>query len=205
MRTTTSILEMADGRRSWTDGVLVSRDAPPIQLQVDARLAYLGPTELEIRGLAHAERHHWVETRDGEVRRLLVAQFEGFLPSNDERYRYRLPDPVEMGGLTWGRWTMAYAASRSDAPEVADTAALLERHGLQLADELVAARYATIVAADARHELLLFMHEPLRAVGHTLRSAAAADGDLRPGLESVAAELHARFRRIVRVEALASD
>ena len=54
-------------------------------------LRYIGATSLEIKAIAlgapslgdGARRH---------VSRMLVVQFESFLPSNDERYQYRLPD-----------------------------------------------------------------------------------------------------------------
>jgi hypothetical protein len=190
---------MADGRRTWSDGELISMHGPAIRLRVDPRLRYLGATDLEIRGIAVAERHHWVEARDGEVRRLLVAQFERFLATNDERYVYRLPDPVELGGLIWGRWTAGYRASESDAPEVTDTATLLARHDLRIADELVMARYATIVEPDRRDELLLFLHEPVERLGHRLEELVDEEGSLRPEHRGLGTELHARARRAVRV------
>lgn len=189
---------MAEPVRSHLDGVLLSTALPPLRLEVDPSLRYLGATEVVIKNLARAERHYFVDSRDGEVRRMLVAQFEGFLPTNDERYRYPLPDPVLMGGETWGSWVFAYSVDRSESAETADTIGFLAGHGLALPDEQLMARYARILEPDARHEVLVFYNEPLRRLGHTL-GTIAIDGELRPDYASVATELKARARRAFNV------
>ena len=85
-----------------------------------------------------------------------------------------------MAGETWGSWVFCYAVGGEDpAPETLDTVRHLREHGLELEDEQVMARYARIIGDDARHEVLIFYHEPLRALGHTL-ATASADGELRP-------------------------
>jgi len=190
---------MDDGRRTWADGVLASTDAPPIRMAVDATLTYLGATELEIAGIALAERHHWVDARDGRLRRLLVAQFEHFLPTSDERYQYRLPDPVTLAGITFGRWTFGYRLADAKAPETADTVAFLATHDLILEGEQLMARYATILGEEARHELLFFFPEPVRRLGHALATLVDDAGALRAAHAAVGTELHARARRAFRL------
>ena len=190
---------MDDGRRTWAGGILTSTDAPPIRMAVDPTLPYLGATELEISGIALAERHHWVDARDGRLRRLLVAQFEHFLPTSDERYQYRLPDPVTLAGITFGRWTFGYRLADAGAPETADTVAFLAAHDLVLEEEQLMARYATILGEQSRHELLVFFHEPVRRLGHALTSLVDEDGALRAAHAGVGIELHARARRAFRI------
>ncbi len=111
----------------------------PIELAVEDRLQDVGRTALEIKGLALAHRSHFVEARDGVVRRMLVVQLESFLPSNDEAYRYPLPDPVTLGGATWGSWVFCYSVAQEmaedPAAETADTVRHLEARGLRLEDE----------------------------------------------------------------------
>lgn len=186
-------------RRIERDG-LVSAETPAMRLLVDPTMSHLDSTELIIKDIARAERHYFVETREGVVRRMLVAQFEGFLDDNDERYRYPLPDPVEMGGETWGSWIVCYSLAAGGAPETADTIEVMRRHQLALDDELVMARYARIVEPDARHEVLVFYTEPLRPLGHSLASASV-DGDLRPEYSALGTDLKARARRAFRVTA----
>jgi hypothetical protein len=180
--------------RPVVDNQLVSPEHPALRMRVDPGLPYLGATELEIKGLAWAERHHFVEHRDGHVRRMLVVQFEGFLPTTDEVYRYPLPDPVTLGGDTWGTWVFGYAVAHSTAPETADTGRFLADRRLALDDEQIMARFARILGKDARHEILIFYHEPLGRLGYSLGSIF--DGDVIPPVyASVATELKARARR----------
>ena len=188
--------------REVVGGALVSPADPPMRLAVDRTLRYVGATSLVIKGLARAERHHWIASVRGRVQRMVVAQFEGFLPSNDQAYRYRLPDPVTMGGETWGSWIFCYSLSQevADEPEAesADTVRHLSTIGLELEDEQVMVRYARIVGDDARNEVLIFYNEPLQPLGHSL-ATASEDGSLRPGLESLGIDLRARARRAFRV------
>jgi hypothetical protein len=188
--------------REVVGNALISPADPPMRLEVDRTLRYAGATSLVIKGLAQAERHHWIASVRGRVQRMVVAQFEGFLASNDEAYRYRLPDPVTMGGETWGSWIFCYSVARevADEPgaESADTVRHLSGVGLELEDEQIMVRYARIVGDDARNEVLIFYNEPLRPLGHTL-ATACEDGSLRAGLESLGVDLRARARRAFRV------
>lgn len=190
------------GERQVIGGELVSSSGPALRIRVDPALRHIGASELEIRGLALAERHHFVDAPDGHVRRMFVVQFEGFLPSNDETYRYRLPDPVTMGGETYGSWVFGYSLAREieeePGAESADTARFLAAHGLSLDDEQLMARYARIIEPDARRELLLFYHEPLRPLGHTL-SSLCEEGEVRAAHASVGVELRARARRAFEI------
>lgn len=181
--------------RTVEDGALVSADLPPMRMEVDPTLGYLGASELDIKGIAHAERHYFVQARDFRVRRMLVVQFEGFLPTNDETYRYSLPDPVELGGEEWGTWVFCYSLAASTAPETLDTNAILRRSELDLHDELITVRFGRIVGPDARDEVLIFYSEPLRHLGHSLASLAIDDGSLRPQHAAIATDLKARARR----------
>ena len=188
--------------REVVGGALVSPADPPMRLAVDRTLRYVGAASLVIKGLAHAERHHWIASRHGRVQRMVVVQFEGFLASNDERYRYPLPHPVTLGGETWGSWVFCYSVSQemADEPdaESADTVRHLSHIGLELEDEQVMVRYARIVGDDARNEVLVFYNEALQPLGHTL-ATACEEGVLRPGLESLGIDLRARARRAFRV------
>ena len=190
------------GVRGVVDGELVSPSGPALRIRVDPALRSIGATELEIKGLALAERHHFVDAPDGHVRRMLIVQFEGFLPSNDETYRYLLPDPVTIGGETYGSWVFGYSLSREieeePGAESADTARLLAARGLEIDDEQLMARYARIIEPEARRELLLFYHEPLRPLGHSLASICE-EGEVRAAHASVAVELRARARRAFEI------
>ena len=81
-RTSWTSRPMSEPLRRTNGDTLVSTATPAMRMQIDAAMPFLGSTEIVIKGIAHAERHYFVEARDGQVRRMLVAQFEGFLSDN---------------------------------------------------------------------------------------------------------------------------
>ena len=81
--------------RGYADGVFESDDRPPLRMRVVPELRYLGSFLFDLKQVARVERHVFVETENALVRRMLVLQFEGFLPNVDEMYRYALTDPRE--------------------------------------------------------------------------------------------------------------
>jgi hypothetical protein len=160
-------------------------------MRVDPSLAYVGASSFDIKGVALAERHYFVEADVRRVRRMLVVQFEGFLDSNEEVYRYSLPNPVILGGETFGSWVFGFSVASATAPELDDTLRVMSAHGLELEDEQVFARFARIVGDDARHEVLVFYQENIRDLGHSL-DELCEDGVVRPQFADVARALEQR-------------
>ena len=178
----------ADGRRpvrELRDGVLVSEALPALRLRVHEVFVYVGNTEVILRDLARAERHHWVRAEDGRVEGLVVVQFEGFLEGVEETYRFGIPKtdlagsnyrytprPVTLGDAEYVHNTWAFdnadGARRNPGAEAAATLELLADRGLRLDDALIMSRYARIVGSERRDELILFYIEPLAASGHSL-------------------------------------
>ena len=159
---------------------------PPFRVEVDASFRSIGATELIIKGIALAERHHYVDATDGVLSRLVVVQLESFLPDNAHTYHYPLPDPISLGGRVWGQWVFGYRPEREDgggpSAETADTLALLASHGLRFDGPQLMARIATILEPDARSERLVFYHEPLRAAGLDLDAFDSTGAPLAPAL-----------------------
>jgi len=133
-----------------------------MRLRPAAGLTYAGAVELSIEGIALATRHHFVSPATGVVERMVVVQFEHFT-TPDKRYEYELPDPIVLGGETYGRWAfeLSVAAQRAANPdkEVAATASHLEAQGLELPDRHAVGRFARILEEDPRYEVLVFFHE----------------------------------------------
>ena len=149
--------------RGYADGVFTSDDLPPLRMRVAPELRYLGFFLFDLRQIARVERHVFVETERALVRRMLVLQFEGFLPNVDDVYRYALTDPRELGGERYGRRASVLSVSeeRAGSPnaEMTHTATFLESKGLVLPDRHAVARFARIVGERRRRELLIFYHE----------------------------------------------
>lgn len=149
--------------RGMQGDVFVSERLPALHIRVAPPMRYIGSFDFDLKGIARAERHVFVEDSEGTVTRMLVLHFEGFLPGVADAYRYALHDPRALGGVTYGSsaGVLSVRDERTEAPEgeMAHTAAFIAGHGLVLPDRHAVARYARIVGDDRRSELLVFYHE----------------------------------------------
>lgn len=186
-RPTNTAADSAGGKKSargMRAGVFVSDTLPPLRLRPDSALSYLGAHPFTIGDIAAGERHVFVEAGEGGVvRRMLVLQFEGMLPTTSRTYRYPMTNPVVLGGRTFASNAIMYRVAdalrqRPDG-ELAATVAFLEARGLALPDTQTMARYATVLDRERRHELLIFYHEsgaPVDSIGsRALRSFTVQD------------------------------
>ncbi len=185
--------------RGMRDGVFVSDSLPALRLTPGPGLVYLGAHPFRIGAVAQGERHVFADHARGVVRRLLVLQFESILPSSTEEYRYRITNPVELSGVPYRHSVHFYRVSDSlrEAPdsELALTVEFLRERGLTLPDEQAMDRYARVIGADKKHELLIFYHEGLADWGRGGVEALAVDGVPRPEAAPLAAALSERARK----------
>ena len=163
-----------------------SEAEPRIALRIVPGYRYLGRLEFPLGESALVDRHYWVDAEGGKIRRLIVFQFEGFLPGVEGQYRFSLPKPESQGGSNYrysatgirlgGReyihntWAFDHEASAREGPgkESDRTLRFFAKHGLEFDAELIMSRFAGIVGHDARRELILFYMEPLAASGYSL-------------------------------------
>jgi hypothetical protein len=185
--------------REMRGGVFVSEALPALRLTPGPGLVYLGAHPFRIGAIAAGERHVFVDQTNGVVRRLLVLQFESILPASTEEYRYRITNPVELGGIPYRHSVHFYRLSDSigEAPdsELALTVEFLKERGLTLPEEQAMARYARVIGADRKHELLIFYHESLADWGRGGVDALAIDGSPRPEVATLARDFSERARK----------
>jgi len=185
----------APTRRTFSRGIFTSPALPAIRLQVAPAFRYLGCVAIRIGDLAAGERHVFAEVEGQRVRRLIILQFEGFLPGTQEIYRYPVRNPVTLGNLEFGHTTFAFSVARSIAQgpgtEADSTRAFLQRQGLEWPDAQLATRFARIVGTERRNELLIFYHENVADSGHSL-DEIVSDGDLRPEFAALPAQVTQR-------------
>src|SRR6185436_3065751 len=84
---------------SYHDGVLRSDLGLTLRIRVAHELRYVGSFAFELAHVAAVERHVFAQG-EPDIRRMVVVQFESFLPSVNEQYRYALRDPQVLGGET---------------------------------------------------------------------------------------------------------
>jgi hypothetical protein len=181
----------------------ISDDLPPLRMELDPAFDYAAVSSFDLKGIARVERHHFVESDGRQVRRLLMLQFEGFLPDNTKTYTYAITNPVRLGGLTYRQdiFGFSVAAEIAEEPEaeLAHTARLLTQQGYTAEDELMMVRYATILGDDRRNEFLIFYVESISAAGRT-RAELFVDNALRPEFAAVGEALAARALASFRFE-----
>jgi hypothetical protein len=169
---------------SYRDGVLRSELGLALRIRVAPELRYLGSVAFELARLAAVERHVFA-LGEPDIRRMVVVQFEGFLPNVTDQYRYALRDPQVLGGDTYGRManelSLREELAESPHAEMAHTDAFLQSKGLRLGDRQAVARYARIVGEDRRKEILIFFHEIGGSVDGVLERAANAFQLWSPG------------------------
>ena len=145
------------------DGATLTSDIGlELPLRVSRDFAYVGSVSFVLKQLAQVERHHFVDAQPSP-RRLIVVQFERYLPGVGSGYHYALEDPIRLGGESYGRTSniLRVAEERAEEPgaEMDRTADFLASRGIALGDQHAVARYARIVGVDRRAEVLVFYHE----------------------------------------------
>jgi len=175
---------------------IVSERLPRIRVRVAPEIRYLGEHPIRIRDVAAGKRYVFAETaKEKTVVRMVITQFEGFLPGIDDIYRYRFDGAPVMGGLPFRQngFASSTRAELAENPgsEVEATMRFLDEKGLSVPDGLAIHRFVTIGDDTRRNEMILFYMEPLAALG-----IADASKSLSPAALGKLAE-HARRAFVV--------
>lgn len=166
-----SVCARNDERRV-VNNLLISDKLPKIKIAVDKKFKYAGRFDFKIRDVAAGERHVFVDAKNGRVKRMFIAQFEGFLPGVDDFYRYSFDNAQLFGAHKFRHNTFAYSSkeSRRENPENEGvlTVDFLQKKGYSVEDELMASRFLTVPDEEKKHELILFYIENVSAANHAL-------------------------------------
>lgn len=158
---------------------LESLRLPEISFKVNDSFRYLGSFDFTLDGKVSGERHIFVESRNNQVTRLFIAQFEHFLPTSEDIYRYSFQDALEIKGHKFKQNTFAYnnhlAVKNKPKREAALTAQFLERQGLSLPNELMLSRYVALGDQNRKSELILFYAEDVAQTPHSINDFYIGD------------------------------
>jgi hypothetical protein len=185
-------------QRYVEDNVLISTALPAIRVAVAPAFRYIGKFDFRIRDVAAGERHVFADAPAGQVERLFIAQFEGFLPQVQDTYKYSFADAQVFAGQRFKHGAYAFSnravAEENPHDEAALTARFLGDQGLTIADEQMMSRFVTVPDAARRHELILYYIENVSPTGHTLAEFYEGE-DETPLWQQIAADLTARSLR----------
>ena len=181
---TTTITKAAEPKNMnqfMTDGVLISREEPSLAIDVADDFEFVGRHPFTIRDVAAGERFVFVQAEAQQIQRLLMIQFEGFLPGVDEFYRYDLSGkpvvanyPFRSNGYAFN---IVEDMTTNPKSESAATYPFLESKGFSVPDELMMWRSLT-VADDARNkEMIIFYIEDVKSAGLTLADLYVDDAE----------------------------
>lgn len=154
-----------------------SSENPVLVLTVDRHFKYLGSLPFTIDGVAAGYRYLFVQAGPSKhVQKMFVIQHEGFLPSANDTYRYKITTPAKLGHFDYQHTVILddNAARIREEPdkEAAATQRFLSNRGYSLGPELVMARFARPVGEARRHEIIFFCFENLASYGHKLSDFA---------------------------------
>jgi len=151
-------------RRHVEERVLHSSACPALDIEVSHAFEYVGRHAFLLRESAAGERFVFVDADSSRrVERVIIAQFEGFLPGVDDAFGYDFSNAREIAGHRFRANTFAFsngaAAEENPGGEAPLTANLLRENGYSFDDEWMMARLLTVPDDAKRNELILFYVE----------------------------------------------
>jgi hypothetical protein len=180
-------------RRSVQGQTIRSESAPALSLTFDPAFKHIGGDRFDLYGVADAELHLFVDAdAQKNVRRYYWVQFEGYLPDNDETYKYDEPI-VNVSGLDF----YVGAAVRKSGGELragSDSehmVKLLTAQGYKMPALYIRERMVHMTDASKRNELMIIYGEDAAPIG--IKAADVDDeGRVKSGWEKITTDLHKR-------------
>lgn len=158
--------------------VLTSAETPKVRLKFDKGFKYIGSQDFILYDVAHAEQHFFVHAdNQGRINRMYWVQFEGYLPTNTQTYRYKANKTINLGGFDF--IADAYARNVKASPGRPDSdgnraRVFLESKGYKMtSDEVLSQRLVHLVDEAKRNELMIIYLEDLSAMGLTASDLAS--------------------------------
>jgi hypothetical protein len=150
--------------RSVAGRTITSPSNPRATIEVGEGLRYVGGQQFVLYGVANAEQHFFVEAAaDGTVRRLYWMQFEGYLPDNDQQYRYASTDVRKIGPFDFFVDVLSPSGPPRPNSDSAHMRAFMEQHGLKLSERGATVRFVHLTDTTKRNELMIIYREALDA------------------------------------------
>ena len=140
--------------------VLTSSSLPSIRLKFDNHFKYAGTQRFVLYGRSQAEQFFFVDAdKSGQIRRMYLVQFEGYLPNTNATYDYAVTETVALQGQT-------YIVNSASVPSVSDllkqepesdaarAVEFLKRKGLHMHDSIKYRRFVRLVDDAKRNEFI---------------------------------------------------
>lgn len=189
--------------RNVNGQTLSSTATPAIRLKFARDFKYVGSQDFILYDVARAEQYFFVDAdKQGRIKRMYWVQFEGYLSSNTNTYRYKINKTVNIGGFDF--IADAYARNVKANPGRTDSdgsraRGFLEKQGYRMmSDEVMSQRLVHLVDETKRNELMIIYLEDLSAMRLTAADLAPG-GSAATRWEEVSAGLLERARKGMEV------
>lgn len=145
--------------------VLTSTSLPAIRLKFDKHFKYAGTQKFVLYGRSQAEQFFFVDTdKSGQITRMYLVQFEGYLPNINATYDYAVTETVALNGQTYivnSDSVPNVSALLKQEPEsdAARAVAFLTNKGFHLPEALRYRRFVRLVDDAKRNEFILLYIE----------------------------------------------
>lgn len=171
--------------------VIFSKALPAIEIHVAEGFTFVGAFDFKIRDAASGTRYIFADADENfQIRRLIIAQFEAFLPDSGQTYRYDLSSGELMAGYRFRGNPYAFsnleAKTRNPEGEAACTARFLAAKGFRFNDLWRMYRWLTVPDQSKRHELILFYVEPEPDPAKTIGDFYTPAGLMKPYWDALA-------------------
>lgn len=155
------------------NNVFISLDNPKIHVEVDKKLKYIGKVPFQIDNIAGGYRYIFVDAKtDKHIQSMFIIQQEGFFPSSNDTYKYRITTPAKLGNFEYQHNVFFFDIDKDIAEDPGKesdvTQRFLQSHGYTLESELAMSRFARSVDLQHKHEIIFFCYENLSSYGHKL-------------------------------------
>jgi hypothetical protein len=192
LKLATSVNTAVAEARSVKGRVLTSNELPAVRIKFAQPFKFVGTQSFVLYDVANAEQHFFVDAdKQARIKRLYWVQFEGYLPSNNNTYRYKPTKLVNLGGFEF--IADAYPRNVKVNPARADSdgaraRTFLESKGYRMGDEVLSQRLVHLVDEAKRNELMIIYLEDLSPLGLTAADLSK-DGRAADKWEQVSKEL----------------
>lgn len=161
--------------------VLTSASLPSVRVKFEKPFRYVGRQGFILYERARAEQYFFVDAdKQGRVRRMYMAQFEGYLPSVDATYDYPPTKTMSLGGETYVVNAervddVAAVLKQNPQSDVARAASFLEGKGYHIGGSIMFQRFVRLVDEARRHEFILVYVEAAGAGASPVGERAAQE------------------------------
>ena len=152
---------------------LISDKMPRVRIKLDKAFEYVGSQRFILYDVAEVEQFFFVvPDKEKGIRRLVIAQFEGYLPNNTHTYDYKLSQTVRLGAhdymTDFSVGNAELARKHRPDSDIDRAVRFLESKGYRASGDFMSRRFVRLLDETRRTELLLLYIEEMSGTGFRL-------------------------------------